>query len=401
MNQGEPEGRLLLERLHATPELFERIAAVPGSELQIQAQLRREFADDLVRAALLIHELRLRGRDRFSRAEQMWFDRRGFEQATPERVARHKAQRFCGSVIDLCCGIGMDAVALAGSPRVSGVTAVDLSPAACLMAGFNADVYEVGDRMTTIEGDARDFLLAGDALVHIDPDRRPSGDRRVRRLEDYQPDLAFLQGLAVRARGGAMKVSPASNFGGKFPGCEIELVSLAGECKEATVWFGELRSEASFRATLLPSGETLIDDPEQMTGELHSLKRYLYDPDPAVVRAGLVDVLAERLGLQRLDDAEEYLTGESLVESNFVTPFEVREELPNNDREIRRFFRTSDIGQLEVKCRHIPIRADDVRRRLPLPGSEPGVLVYARIAGRARALVCRRVPPPVGLRQDG
>ena len=34
-----------------------------------------------------------------------------------------------------------------------------------------------------------------------------------------------------------------------------------------------------------------------------------------------------------------------------------------------------------------------IRRRLPLPGRLPGVLVFARVAGKSRALVCRRVPP--------
>ena len=56
----------------------------------------------------------------------MWFERTGLEQATAEPVARHKARRFAGrtaTVIDLCCGIGGDTLALADWAEV---VAVDL-----------------------------------------------------------------------------------------------------------------------------------------------------------------------------------------------------------------------------------------------------------------------------------
>ena len=93
----------------------------------------------------------------------------------------------------------------------------------------------------------------------------------------------------------------------------------------------------------------------------------------------------------RLDDAEEYLTGASLVSSGFVQAFEVLAELSNNSSEIRKYFRQAEFGQVEIKCRHIPIEAETIRRRLPLPGKESAVLIFARVAGKARALVCRRV----------
>jgi len=46
---------------------------------------------------------------------------------------------------------------------------------------------------------------------------------------------------------------------------------------------------------------------------------------------------------------------------------------------------------VEIKCRRIPVRAEDVRRRLPLNGSRPGVLIFARIADKARAVVATRI----------
>jgi hypothetical protein len=387
--QGLLDDASLLERLRSTPQLFERLRGMQGSELSIQQKLRREFADELVRAALLLEELRRRARSKFSRADSMWFDRAGLEQATSEVVSRHKAARFrdaASPVLDLCCGIGGDAIALADG---AAVIAVDRKPGACLATRWNAEVYGVADRIETRAEDVTAVPVEG-RLLHIDPDRRPQGRRSVR-IEDHVPGLEFLQQLTAHPAGGAIKLSPASNFGGKFPGCEIELVSVDGECKEAVVWFGGLRSEADWRATVLPTGATLSGDPWEARAAQTGLGRYFYDPDPAVVRAGLVDVLAEELQLSRLDAAEEYLTSDALVASPFVQAFEVLAELSNNEREIRAWFRQGDCRQLEVKCRRVPVVPEKVRHRLPLDGSRALVLAFARIGGRARAVVCRRL----------
>jgi hypothetical protein len=229
-------------------------------------------------------------------------------------------------------------------------------------------------------------------LVHVDPDQRTAAGVRSRRLEDAEPNLEFLRRLTREFEGGAIKVSPAGNFAGKFDDVEYELVSLDGECKEALVWFGALAGDFPWRATVLPAGRTLAGNPLDYRGELAPVGRYVFDPDPAVVRAGLVDMLAETERLFRLDEEEEYLTADEPVPTPFARPFEVLAELANNDRAIRRYFRESRFGQVEIKCRHVPIDADAVRRKLPLSGSDPITLIYARIAGKTRAIVARRLP---------
>lgn len=381
----------VLWQLTQTPELFEAIAAERGRvpEFRLQEQLRERFAPELVRMALEVVDLREKASGKFSRAAELWLSRQGLEQATPEPVAQHKARRFQAveSVIrDLCCGIGSDVIALAEQGRV---LAVDRDPAACLRTQLNATVYGVADRVETRTDDVTSLDLR-EEFVHVDPDRR-AGANRARRIEQYSPGLDWLQELTRTARGGAIKVSPASNFGGKFPDAEIELISLHGECKEATIWFGELRGAAAWRATALPAGETIAGHPLDVLTDVRPPGRYLFDPDPAIVRAGLVDVLAAQLGLWRLDPAEEYLSGETLVESAFVSAFEILESLSNNEKEIRKAVRHSGWGQIEIKCRHVPVNADAMRKRLPLGGTEAGVLLFARLAGRTRALLARRV----------
>lgn len=378
----------LLQRVRSAQQVIRQVRQSDESELHLQKQLRREFPDDVVRAVFSLEELRQKAAKKFTRAARMWFDRKGLQQATAEAVARYKSQRFRGRVWDYCSGIGGDAIALAAQCEV---LAVDSDPAACLRSAWNAEAYDVSDRVQPICADVQQ-LADRSGWVHLDPDRRAGGGERSVRLEKIVPGLPFIKTVMREFAGGAVKLSPAANFVGRFPEAEIELISLAGECKEATVWFGEPAVAGLWRATVLPEGVTLAGDPLEHPPEIGPLGEYLHDPDPAVVRAGLVDLLCAQLGLQRLDAEEEYLTSSAPVDSALVRSFRVIAELPNNDRQIRTFFRESEFGRVEVKCRRIPIRAEDVLRKLPTPGAEPGVLIYARIAGKSRAVVCTRVP---------
>ncbi|MBC7819957.1 MAG: class I SAM-dependent methyltransferase, partial [Planctomycetaceae bacterium] len=256
-----PDESSLLRVLRASPALFETIAQANSAETEfhLQQRLRNEFPDEVVRAALILRDLRQKATasKKFARADQMWFTPTGLEQATAELVARHKAKRFEGPVWDYCCGIGGDSLALAERGEVY---SVDLDPAMCLRTEWNAAAYGVGERVHTVVADVSQPGRR-EGLLHIDPDQRPGGQQRMRRVEDCSPNLDVLRGLMSVFRGGAIKLSPASNFGGKFSNVEIELVSLHGECKEATIWFGDLAGDQPFRATSLPSGETIAADP--------------------------------------------------------------------------------------------------------------------------------------------
>ena len=75
-------------------------------------------------------------------------------------------------------------------------------------------------------------------------------------------------------------------------------------------------------------------DPDQAIRELNRV--IAESPDPTAASAMLIVTLA---GDGRLDEAEEYLTSDRKVDSPFVQTFEVLAELPNNDRELRRYFR--------------------------------------------------------------
>src|SRR5580692_3652588 len=104
------------------------VTVTPERALRLAEELRARYPAELVAAALTQQSLRIAGREKFSRADEMFFTRAGLEQASAEVVASHSARRFRGLplVADLCCGIGGDLAALASN--ADRVLAVDTDP---------------------------------------------------------------------------------------------------------------------------------------------------------------------------------------------------------------------------------------------------------------------------------
>jgi hypothetical protein len=389
------EAEALILSTDAGRALLLEVAGVVRAGPSDLARWRKSVPAEWVSAALRLVEGRRKGAAKFSRADRMWFDPVGVEQATSEAVARHKARRFGdgGLVVDLCSGIGGDALALAHDGRV---IAVDLDAGMGRRALWNAGVYDVADRLMAVQARAESFPIPPGARVHVDPDRRLGGRPRAKGLVDYAPGLDFLRGLPSRSRGGALKLGPSSDFEAHFggDGFEVELVSLGGECKEATIWFGDLAtSGVRRRATCLPLGATWadLDGPVGETHATTSLGPWAFDPDPALVRSGLLDGFAKRHGLARIVAGVDLLTGPDRVDSPFLASFEVVEALPLDLKALRREVSRRGLGPLEIKTRGLETTPEAYRAQLRPEGPNPAtLLLIAGHSGPSRAILARR-----------
>ncbi len=373
--------------------LLDQINQIATPRLADLTRWRKSATLAQTSAALRIAETRRRGSAKFSRAGLMWFEPTGLEQATPEPVARHKAARFAGrseTVVDLCSGIGGDTLALA---EILDVLSVDMDRAMARRLLWNARAYGVVARVLAVQSRAESITIPKRAWVHVDPDRRPKGPR-ARDLSGYAPGPDFLRALTQSAPGGAIKLGPASDFQDHFGGVrfEVELVSLGGECKEATVWFGAAVS-CFRRATSLPAGATWTDrdGPMNQYAGITPVLGWVFDPDPALIRAGLLDGFAQMHGLTRFAPSVDYLTASERIRSPFLSAFEVIADIPLDLKRLRREVASRNLGPLEVKIRGVDLRPEAVRAQvLSSSGVEPATILLAGGNGPARAIMARR-----------
>jgi hypothetical protein len=353
-------------------------------------KLRKGYSPELARAALETVLLRTKARAKFARADSMFFTREALEQATAEPVARHRAERLApfGRVADLCCGIGGDALALATAGAT--VDAVDTDELRLAMCEANADALGFADRVNCVLGDALAVPLSEARAAFADPNRRVEG-RRFLNPDEYAPPLRALRARFAPDFPLAVKVAPGIAHADIPRDAEAEFVSLNGELKECVLWFGAPRTHAR-RATVLPSGDALAGGVSEPCG-IVPVGAVLFDPDPAVVRAELVPLLAEHTGARPIDEHVQLLTAGAVVRTPFARAFVVECAEPFNVGRLREHFRARRVGRVTIIKRGSPADADDVLKKLKLEGDGHRTLFLVRAAGAHTAIVCA---PPEG-----
>ena len=377
------EGRALLDEVSTVAE------PLPAQIMRWRKQARPE----LVAAALRIAAGRRRGRAKFADADRLWLDSVGVEQATAEPVARHKAARFAGrGVVDLCSGVGGDAIAIARTG--SRVVAVDLDHGMSRRLRWNAEIEGVEDRLFPVRARAESFPILAETLLHIDPDRRARADRRARSVADYAPGLETLARLLRHPAGGAIKLGPASDFDVHFDDSahEIELISFDGECREATVWFGPLAS-CRRRATRLPEGITWTDLDGPATSSVPSRPpaRFVATTDPALSRSGLVPGFAVAHELSQVAGQGNLLTTDEPFAHPFLTWFERIDLHPFDRRALKSYVAKNGLGPLEIKVFGVRESPEKLRAEFRPPGPNPATLILYPDGTHVRVLVARRV----------
>jgi THUMP domain-like len=364
--------------------LLATAGAAEGTPLQVQKTLRAQANAEQVSTALGQVELRRHAVAKLGDdAALMYFTREGLEQATRAPVARHRAARVAmvgPSVVDLTCGIGGDLVAFARA----GLTAagIDLDPLRVEMARANLAALGLGGAVEV--GDATSLDVTPFGTAYADPARRGARGRTFR-ADDWTPPWSFVESLL----GGhaCVKVAPGIPHALVPEGAEAEWVSDEGEVKEAVLWSPALATTAR-RATVIGRGGlatlTAEDDPG---AEVGAVGAFLYEPDGAVIRAGLVTAVAAGVQGHLVDRKIAYVTGDAAYHSPFARSYRVLEELPYREKQLRAALRERNVGVLTIKKRGVDIAPEQLRQRLGLRGDESATIVLTRVDGEGTALL--------------
>ncbi len=380
-----------------------------SSAMRLAERLRGAgFDPELVAAALTQSRLRARGRDKFGEfAAGMLFTPDGLEQATRLEVAARHAERFRRAgvrhVLDLGCGIGSDAMACAGLDLR--VTAVDSDPATALAAGVNLRHWPSASTLVRRVEDVA--LPAGEGARHagawLDPARRVPGvadargrTKRVFRLDAISPSWETVQQVAGALPAAGAKLSPALPHARVPDGSEAQWTSYRGEVLECVVWWGALVRRPGRTALVIGADgrastvtEADADPTPSLLADLGRVDHLLYEPDRAVIRAGLTGALCAAVDGAELDAGVGYVSSGRAVELPWARRFVVEEAMPWGVKRLRSFLRDRHVGRLTVKKRGVTVDADQLRRQLHLRGDADATVVITRVSGRQVALIVR------------
>lgn len=380
------EGERLLAR--ATTAWAEH----PGDPVRVAGVVRR-LEPDAERAAAATTQAQLREKAvaKFGDAAPlMFFTPDALEQSTRSRVADHRAARLAaaipgGSVIDLGCGIGGDLLAFARAGLIA--AGIDQDPVRVAMA--KANLAALGLAGAVVAGDATTLDTSGFDAAFADPARRGARGR-VFDVEGWTPPWPWVLDLLTKRS--LVKVAPGIGHDLVPPGVEAEWVSDGGEVKEAVLWSPRL-STTDRRATVI--GErglaTLTDEDAPALGEggvtVREVGDFLYEPDGAVIRAGLVTAVAAGVEGGLVDAHIAYVTSDGSFRTPFARGYRVLEALPYREKQLKAALRERGIGRLTIKKRGVQVVPEELRRRLSLKGDNEATLVMTRAAGQGTALL--------------
>ncbi len=357
-----------------------------ANTLPLLSRLRQRLSPREASVVLQTLKLRSKATTKFPRyASFMLFTDEALQQASHPAARRYRSRLIdARSVLDLCCGIGSDTLAFtaAGSQALG----LDIDPVRIAIARHNARAMNLNARFEV--ADVRAAVPVGYDCIFFDPARRDEQGRRIHDVERYLPPLSLVKNW--RADEICVKLSPAVDRRqlDSYGGC-LEFISVAGDLSEALLWLRR-RCAPPF-ATKLADGAVhhlyhRAGDPAAIAPP----KRWLAEPDPAVLRAGLVQVLAQDLNATMLDESIAYLTTDERIETPWARYWAVLDWMPFQLKRLRRYLAERGVNKVTVKKRGFAMPPEQLIRQLRLKtGSEARVLVMTRHRGQPIAIICR------------
>ncbi|MCL3859975.1 class I SAM-dependent methyltransferase [Actinotalea sp. K2] len=378
--------------LGALPPYDERLA------MTISERFQREGIDPtLVAAALTQSRLRARAHSKFDDfADGMLFTPAGLEQSTRLVVGARHARRYfaAGSthVADLTCGIGGDAMAFAALGLR--VLAVDVDEMTAAIATVNLRHFPDAE-VRHADGLTLDLAAEGIDGIFADPARRTASGRRRHDPSAYEPSLDRVLALRETVPALGVKVGPAIDHAAVPVDAEAQWVSVDGDVVEAGLWFGPLAPDGPGRSALVLRGTTATTVRAPADGleppPVGPVGAYLYEPDGAVIRAGLVAVTAEQVHGRLLDSTIAYVTSDHLAATGSATPYRVLDVMPFGLKRLRTALRERGVGRLTIKKRGTAVVPEQLRKQLDLRGDAEATVVLTRVAGNQQVLVVEPV----------
>lgn len=239
---------------------------------------------------------------------------------TPEIVAKYRAKRLkCKALVEIGAGVGFQTVEFAKTCKKVYAIEVNQRKFDCLLRNIHKLRL---DNVTLINGDGLDEevikKVADSEIVFVDTERMPMEAER--RLETLKPDIreilkkySFSKGICTEAPPQIENISLE---------CEKEYVSLYGQLNRLNLYFGKLRL-CDKRIILLPENIALESDPKLKLKESGEILDYIYEINPAVIKAGMVGEVSEgKLALYTFKN-KKYFTSKRLLESAFLKSFKV------------------------------------------------------------------------------
>lgn len=349
------------------------------------------------------------GRQRIEEKVPTWHANEGIllpdhlplEQCSSEMTARFKASLVHGTTLtDLTGGLGIDCSFLAEGFRT--VTYVERQEELCRLARHNFAVLGLS-HIHVVEGDGVDYLhnMTPSDCIFLDPARRDGQGKKTVVLEDCEPDVTSIKSLLLEKAPKVMiKLSPMLDVTAALRSLgqvtDMYILAVRNECKElVAVLSRDFTGEASIHCVNLlkesSAQEFSFTFGKEHISECHwatSLKKYLYEPNVAVMKAGAFRTLASQFQVEKLHPNSHLYTSDR-YEAAFPGRIFVIEEWCAINK-VKQCASLKGVSQANVAVRNFPLSAEELKKRLKLKDGGEKYLFGTTTYDNQKILICTK-----------
>ena len=246
------------------------------------------------------------------------------EQTSSELTAQYKSSLISGeSLIDLTGGFGVDSYFF--STKFKKVTHCELDPELSKIASHNYALIG-GNNITCLNKSGIEELTENPTVydwIYIDPSRRNELKSKVFRMEDCLPDVGqHLPLLLKRSENLMIKLSPLLDISLTIKSLsfvkEIHVVAVKNEVKELLILIQKNYQGPSELKTInihLDTKQVFKGYfPSQATARYSAPKKYLYEPNTALLKSGMFNEVSSQLNVDKLNINSHLYTSDTLID---------------------------------------------------------------------------------------
>ncbi len=322
------------------------------------------------------------------------------EQCSSELTANYKASLIDSgtSHTDLTGGMGIDCCFLSRRFRESHY--VEMQETLCNLMSHNAQ--ELGAHIVVHNTTAEEHLASiteTQDLIFIDPARRNEAGMKTVLISQCTPNIEPMwDEMLNKGKTVMVKLSPMLDIQLSLKALshikEVHVVAVDGECKELL-----LIAQRAFDGKPSLHCVELGKHPQQWEWSTcqdetpyegaTELKRYLFEPDVTIMKAGMFNAIANRFQLGSLDPNTHLLTGDESTETFFGHRFEIDEVLPFNKHAAK--ILPDAWKKANVTTRNFPVGADQLRKQLKISGFSNNYIFGVTFQKKHLLLLCHKL----------
>lgn len=334
-------------------------------------------------------EAKLKSRDKlptwFSTTGIYYANKRNIAQTSSELAASYKADLVSGSsLVDLTAGFGVDCHAF--SKKIETVYHIEKNENLSKIAQHNFKMMGISN-VEFVADDGLEFIAKTKGnfdWVFIDPSRRTNTNKKVYYLKDCEPDITEnIDLLFSKSANLLIKTGPLLDIslGSKQLNHvkEIHIIAVDNDVKEV-LWVLKkgYTKEPIIKAVSLNQNsrdvfEFLAAEEKVAAPDFSNPKKYLYEPNVAILKSGAFKLIASHYKIQKLHQHSHLYTSEQLVPFP-GRRFKIKTVVPYTKKGIQKVA----LKHANITTRNFPDKVAGIRKRLNLKDGGPDYLFFTK-----------------------